>query len=203
MAERQIKSQDRVRDLAEVYTAKREVNDMLDLVKDESYRIDSRFLEPACGNGNFLEEILLRKVHTASMNYSGPKSFEFDLILALTSIYGVDIDPQNVKESRERLSAVVKGVHAAKLSPGKRSKEFDQSVDFVLGTNIIEGDMINRVEHIQFTQYEKKSRSDFLLKTFRLPDLMSAGGDLFSAEPQPIAEMGPVHYTKLGEIVCE
>ena len=56
---KQVKSKKRVADHGEVFTNEREVNAMLDLVKNETERIDSRFLEPACGNGNFLAEVLL------------------------------------------------------------------------------------------------------------------------------------------------
>ena len=65
----QVKSVDRVRDHGEVLTAKREVEAMLDLVKNESERIDSRFLEPACGDGNFLVAILERKLKTVISRY--------------------------------------------------------------------------------------------------------------------------------------
>ena len=68
--ERQVVSRQRVADHGEVYTAKREVNAMLDLVKEETERIDSRFLEPACGNGNFLVEILSRKMEAVRRQYS-------------------------------------------------------------------------------------------------------------------------------------
>jgi type I restriction-modification system DNA methylase subunit len=63
MAKKQIKSKKRVADHGEVFTNEREVNAMLDLVKTETERIESRFLEPACGDGNFLAEILRRKLY--------------------------------------------------------------------------------------------------------------------------------------------
>ena len=67
---KQVKSKKRVTDHGEVFTAASEVNAMLDLVKHETERIDSRFLEPACGNGNFLIEILKRKLHIVEGRYS-------------------------------------------------------------------------------------------------------------------------------------
>ena len=69
MSDNQTKSKKRVRDHGEVFTAEREVKAMCDLVKDETERIDSRFLEPACGNGNFLAEILTRKLATVKKLY--------------------------------------------------------------------------------------------------------------------------------------
>ena len=67
--EKQVKSKQRVADHGEVFTAEREVNAMLDLVKQETERIDSRFLEPACGDGNFLSEILRRKLAVVKRSY--------------------------------------------------------------------------------------------------------------------------------------
>lgn len=71
MTEKQVKSKQRVADHGEVFTAEREVNAMLDLVKNETERIESRFLEPACGDGNFLAEILLRKLAVVQRKYGG------------------------------------------------------------------------------------------------------------------------------------
>lgn len=200
----QIKSKSRVRDLAEVFTAKREVNAMLDLVKDESYRVESRFLEPSCGNGNFLEEILLRKLHTVAAKPRGPKSIEFQIVLALCSTYGVDIDPQNVKEARLRLRSAALGFHASKVKPSKRSDDFDKVVDYILGVNIIEGDMINRVADIRFTEFVRESKTDWgpalEQRVYRLIDLMGTPGDLFEKEPPMAISVRPaVSYTKLWE----
>ena len=94
---KQVKSRQRVMDHGEVYTAEREVNAMLDLVKQETERIDSTFLEPACGNGNFLAEILKRKLAVVTGKY---KRFIGDWekysVLAIMSIYGVDIIERSI-----------------------------------------------------------------------------------------------------------
>ena len=71
--ERQVKSRARVADHGEVFTADREVNAMLDLVKQDTERVDSRFLEPACGDGNFLAEILRRKLQAARLRATPPR----------------------------------------------------------------------------------------------------------------------------------
>lgn len=100
----QIKSKKRVSERGEVFTAEREVKAMCDLVAQECDRIDSRFLEPACGNGNFLAEILTRKLATVKKLYkSNPYDFERYSVLAVSSVYGVDIMQDNVTECRERL----------------------------------------------------------------------------------------------------
>ena len=94
--ERQIKSKKRVADHGEVFTAEREVNAMLDLVKPETERIDSRFLEPACGDGNFLAEILRRKLKEVRRKYrKSPFDYERNAFLAVSSIYGVDLMMDN------------------------------------------------------------------------------------------------------------
>lgn len=93
---KQVKTKKRVRDYGEVYTPQHIVNDMLDLVKHETERIDSRFLEPACGNGNFLAEILRRKLAVVSSRYSKSQiEWERYAVIAVSSIYGVDILEDN------------------------------------------------------------------------------------------------------------
>lgn len=91
----QIKSKQRVKDHAEVFTAEREVKAMCDLVDDELSRIDSKVLEPSCGNGNFLVEIYRRKLKHCKDEKDGLK--------ALASIVGIDIQADNCEESRQRL----------------------------------------------------------------------------------------------------
>lgn len=101
---KQIKSKKRVTDHGEVFTNEREVKAMCDLVKDETERIDSRFLEPACGNGNFLSEILQRKLEVCKKQYrKSPFDYERNSILALTSIYGVELLKDNVDACINRL----------------------------------------------------------------------------------------------------
>lgn len=103
----QVKSRKRVVEHGEVFTAEREVKAMCDLVSDECLRIDSRFLEPACGNGNFLSEILARKLDEVATKYKrSPADYEKNALLALGSLYGVELLLDNVKECRYRLFAL-------------------------------------------------------------------------------------------------
>lgn len=107
MAERQIKSRQRVADHGEVFTAEREVKAMCDLVRDETERIDSRFLEPACGDGNFLVEILARKLAVVKSKYrKSTYDWERYSLLALGSLYGVELLHDNCEICRERLFAI-------------------------------------------------------------------------------------------------
>ena len=111
---RQIKSKERVRAHGEVFTAPREVNAMLDLVKDETERLDATFLEPACGDGNFLDEVLRRKLAVCRRRYGrSAADYEKFSFLACTTLYGVDILADNVARCRERLFARWEGSFAA------------------------------------------------------------------------------------------
>ena len=104
MTKRQTKSKKRVADHGEVFTAEREVNAMLDLVKQETERIDSRFLEPACGDGNFLAGILQRKLAVVKSRYGkNTADYERYAVIAVTSIYGVDILQDNIDDCRNRM----------------------------------------------------------------------------------------------------
>ena len=103
----QIKSKERVSQRGEVFTAEREVNAMLDLVENECLRPDSRFLEPACGDGNFLSAILKRKLTELRRKYKkSPRDYEKLSIVAIGSLYGVDIMNDNVLACRERLYVI-------------------------------------------------------------------------------------------------
>ncbi len=101
---RQIKSKDRVSNFGEVFTSKKEVFNMLNLVRTETSKIDSRFLEPACGDGNFLTEILKFKLKNLEKNYSDNQSkFEKFSIKVFKSLYGIDILKDNINAARKRL----------------------------------------------------------------------------------------------------
>lgn len=141
---RQVKSRERVQKHGEVFTAPREVNAMLDLMKNETERLDSRFLEPACGDGNFLVEILRRKLAVAGNNYQKHQSqlqYEKDAILAISCIYGIDILPDNAHECRARLLEIFKE-HYQSLFPKTIKPECITSAEFLLSKNIILGDAL-------------------------------------------------------------
>lgn len=142
----QIKNKERVKNLGEVYTNEREVNAMLDLVKDESYKISSRFLEPACGNGNFLIKILERKIETVKNTYKSKKEYEYNIVKALSSIYGIDICHDNVRESRDRLFNKIK-------ENIKHNKDLIKTIDYVLEKNIFQGDSLNGQDKILFSEF--------------------------------------------------
>lgn len=136
---KQIKSKQRVAEHGEVFTAKREVNAMLDLVKDETEQIDSRFLEPACGDGNFLTEILRRKLTVVKKRYGKVHSdYEKYAVVAVTSIYGVELLQDNVEDCRERLFSIWNNKYTANCKKDA-SDECREAVRFILSRNILCG----------------------------------------------------------------
>jgi len=138
----QVKSKQRVTEHGEVFTNQREVNAMLDLVKPETERIDSRFLEPACGNGNFLAEVLRRKLTVVDARYNKSQvEWERYSIIAVTSIYGVDILEDNAQECRDRLLGVYTDWYSKVFKQVKI--ECIRSVRFILRRNILWGDALD------------------------------------------------------------
>ena len=133
-----VKSRQRVADHGEVFTPSWIVNDMLDLVKHESVRIESRFLESACGEGNFLKNVLERKLSTVSSKY-GKSEFETKhyALLALMSIYGIELLKDNVEYCREGLLSVF----AKFLEIDEENKSYQAAAN-VLKVNIIQGDAL-------------------------------------------------------------
>lgn len=133
-----VKSRQRVADHAEVFTPSWMVEDMLNLVKNESTRIDSRFLESACGAGNFLKTVLERKLETVRAKY-GKSEFEnrHYALLALMSIYGIELLEDNIKECREELLKI----YSQFLGIGQESN-WKKAGAKVLTVNIIQGDAL-------------------------------------------------------------
>lgn len=139
---KQVKSRERVVNHGEVFTSKREVNAMLDLVKDETERIDSRFLEPACGDGNFLVEILKRKLRVVNKKYGKNLSdYEKYSILAIMNIYGVDILSDNVEDCRDRLYDIWEKDYE-EASRNKTRASIKNAARYILNKNILWGDAL-------------------------------------------------------------
>ena len=147
--EKQVKSRQRVADHGEVNTGEREVNAMLDLVKQETERVDSRFLEPACGDGNFVAEILRRKLEAAKRRATPPKKkkplpleFEKQSVIAVASVYGIDILLDNVLACRERLYDIWNTEYESVC--GKEvSGDCRAAVRFILSRNIVCGNALS------------------------------------------------------------
>lgn len=140
----QVRSKQRVTDHGEVFTADHQVRAMCDLVADECVRIDSRFLEPACGDGNFLAEILTRKLDVTARRYQkSPYDYERNALLALGSLYGVELLHDNVVLCRERLFRVWEARYRKAVRKKDRSGEVLESARYILEKNIICGDALS------------------------------------------------------------
>lgn len=139
---RQVKSKERVEQHGEVFTNEREVNAMCDLVAQECDRIDSRFLEPACGDGNFLAEILRRKLARCKQLYKkNAYDFERFSVLATSSIYGVDILQDNVIECRARLFQIWDKEYKS-VCKKACNNETREAVMYILSQNILCGNAL-------------------------------------------------------------
>lgn len=143
MAKQQIKSKDRVIDHGEVYTAEREVKAMCDLVAQECDRIDSRVLEPACGDGNFLAEIVSRKLATVKRLYKkNAYDYERYSVLAMTSIYGIDILQDNAQECRKRLFDIWDKEYTS-VCKKDCNGDTREAVSYILDHNILCGNALS------------------------------------------------------------
>jgi len=185
--EKQVVSKKRVADHGEVYTGKREVNAMLDLVKQETERIESRFLEPACGKGNFLTEILQRKLRVVESRHGRSQlDYERNAVLAISSIYGIDILEDNVHECRQRLFDIFEHEYA-RIFKETAKDECKKAIQYILDRNIIHGDALSlktvgdNPRPIVFSEWSLVNGSMIKRRDFAFEELLSREGlPLFS-----------------------
>lgn len=214
-----IKSKTRVRDQGEVFTAEREVNAMLDLVKHETERIESRFLEPACGDGNFLAPILERKLAVVESRYKKSQTeYEVNALIAIGSIYGVDIMKDNVKDCRKRLFNIF-DAHYTRLYKKKTKDSIRKSIKAVLKQNIVHGNALtyttegDNPKPIVFSEWVRPRHNGFIKRqdwqyeeivTKQDPSLFKES-IIRQEDGKPVYRVRPVktypsvHMTKLGE----
>ena len=185
----QIKSKERVAEHGEVFTPPRLVEAMLDLVKDETQRIDSRFLEPACGSGNFLIKILQRKLDAVNEKY-GQSDFEnrHYSLLAVMSIYGIELLPDNIAECRENVLEI--------LSNHLNIDDDDllyKAASYVLSQNLVHGNSITMETNdggaITFAEWGYLGKGNFQRRDFRydvmtLNSAVKSKNSLFSFTPE-------------------
>ncbi len=180
-----VKSKQRVADHGEVFTPPWMVEAMLDLVKDETERIDSRFLEPAFGSGNFLVRILQRKLAAVELKY-GKSDFErrYYALLALMCIYGVELLADNIAECRANMLEIL-----TDYLNGDASDDLHRAAGYVLSQNLVHGDALTMRTHdgqpITFSEWGYLGKGKFQRRDFRLDILthssaFSADGDLFA-----------------------
>jgi hypothetical protein len=211
----QIVSKQRVTEHGEVRTDSKEVKAMLDLIEQETSRIESRFLEPACGNGNFLAEILERKLFVVESKYGKCQlEYERNAIFAVSSIYGIDILEDNVLECRKRLF-IIFDLQYNRLFKDKTKDKSRDALKYILDHNIILGDALtlkigdNNTQPLIFSEWSfvrgsMLKRRDFtfhsLLENERMKELplfSDLGEDVFI--PTPLKEFPLVHFMELGD----
>lgn len=210
----QVKSKQRVAEYGEVLTGRREVNAMLDLVKQESERIESRFLEPACGTGNFLAEILRRKLDAVKKRYSKSQfDYERNAVVAISSIYGIDIQKDNVQDCRVRLFGIFDSDYLD-LFRNNTKDDCRASVKYILSRNIIHGNALSLhtegddPQPIIFSEWSPINGSLIKRRDFSFGELMSKANlrdekdlTIFENEdtviPKPIKEYLPIHFLEL------
>lgn len=212
----QVRTKKRVSDHGEVFTGQREVNAMLDLVKQETDRIDSRFLEPACGDGNFLIAILERKFVVVEHRYGKSQlDFERYAVLAVSSIYGIDILPDNVRDCRRRLFEIFEASYT-RFFKASTKDECRKAVRFILERNIVWGDALTlrtadaRQSYIVFSEWSPVSGSMLKRRDFTFHGLLAHEGmkelPLFSDLgenvfiPTPEREYPPVHFMEIARV---
>ena len=213
----QVKSRKRVADHGEVFTSPREVKAMLDLVKQETERIESRFLEPACGTGNFLSEILRRKLDVVKRRYRKSQfEFERNAVIAVSSIYGIDVQEDNVQECRQRLAAIFLDEYYKALYAEDCKAACIESVDYILSCNIVWGDALSlmtvgeRPGYIVFAEWSPINGSLIKRRDFTFHSMIqneSLGElELFSYIsdqgeevyiPTPEKDYPPIHFLEL------
>jgi hypothetical protein len=208
----QVKSKERVADHGEVFTNEREVNAMLDLVKQETERIDSRFLEPACGDGNFLAEILRRKLTIVDSRYSkNINDWERYSVIAVSSIYGVDILEDNAADCQKRLYTIWENRYK-ELFGNDIKTDCCRTIRYLLSRNILWGDALDfknpqTKEPIVFSEWSPVNgvlikRRDYIFKflvekTYQT-SLFNDMGEPATID-EPVKDFPLIHYLKLGE----
>ena len=219
-AERLVVSKERVAGRGEVYTSKVVVNAMLDLVRQETERIESRFLEPACGTGNFLTEIFERKLSIVGSRYGKSQlDYERNAILAVSSLYGIDILEDNVTKCRQRLFEIFDQKYTSRFKK-KTKEECRKAVWFILEKNIIWGDALtlrtvgDNPQPIAFSEWspvngsikrrdfafrelisEKRERAPSLFYDRDQPFYSDLGDQVFI--PLPLREYPLIHFMRV------
>jgi len=221
MAKQQTKSKQRVADHGEVFTAKREVDAMLGLVEQETGRIDSRFLEPACGDGNFLAEILRRKLAVVKSRYGGNAAdYERYAVIAAASIYGIDILRDNVDECRARLFGIWDEEYTLNCKK-QANDEVRAAVQYIFSKNIVQGDALlpeHELDRIVLPEWSAVNGCLIKRRNYILRQMVNGGeddqqldmlGNSGEYEIDPVThkqilkpgagEFPPTHYRRLPE----
>jgi hypothetical protein len=183
-----IKSKQRIADHGEVFTPAWMVEAMLDLVKGETERIDSRFLEPACGSGNFLARILQRKLAAVELKF-GKSDFEkrHYALLTLMCTYGIELLADNIAECRANLLEILTDYLNL-----EESEELYRAAAYVLSQNLVHGDALTMRtsdgQPITFAEWGYLGKGKFQRRDFRFDILTHSSA--FGEEGTLFAHLG-------------
>lgn len=221
-----IVSKQRVADHGEVFTPPGLVNDMLDLVAHECERIDSRFLEPACGDGNFLAEVLRRRLAAVTKKRKRAITlWEQDALLSLACLYGIELLFDNVRVCRDRLHCIFAETYCARFDKKARPAVL-AAARHIVRCNILQGDALKMttagdegfpVRPLVFTEWSMLSGGKFKRRCYEFRELTrplpgatpalfdddveplfcEAGKPVFV--PRPLETPPLMHYLALGE----
>lgn len=183
-----VKSKQRVADHGEVFTPEWMVEAMLDLVRNETERIDSRFLEPACGSGNFLVKVLKRKLEVVDFKY-GKSSFERRqyALLGLMCIYGIELLSDNISECRTNLLEIFAEHLGTSLDD-----DLQRAASYVVSQNIVHGDALTMLrfdtDPIVFPEWGYVGKGRYQRRDFRFEALTYSSE--FSAKDSLFSDLG-------------
>ncbi len=203
-------NKERVLNLGEVKTPQNTVDDILDLFEDVNYK--SRFFEPGCGDGNFLTNILSRKLQMISSHQDFKDNIkqnyveipEFKMIISLASIYGVDIDKKNIINSQQRMKNIVLNFYKKKFKTKIIPEYFEKIIAKIISNNILVGDLLNGIEEIKVIEYSEVPVNRVQKRLFKFEDLLYPDDEIFRDDlklfghiPEPYKTHKPVHYREL------
>jgi hypothetical protein len=192
---RQIRSRDRVRDLAEVFTHQREIDAMLDMIPDAFEHLDIKFLEPSCGSGNFLVEILRRKLASVSKRDTvSQEQYEHRMLRALASIYAIDISTENVQEAHVRMAHVMLEHYEMDGNTIEPTVGFLSAVNLIIHANLIEADSLADPWGIEMCDWQPRAGGRFQ-RVWSAPLVPEDERGLLWSERAEDDE--PVHYSEM------
>ena len=202
-----MKSKNRVKNLGEVYTPNFVVKDMVGRMKDLNF--SSKFFEPGCGDGNFIEEIIKLKFKLASQTNEikklkkvddDSKLANFIILQAISSIYGVDVDKKNIEECRLRFFVTFESEYK-KIFKKTPNQDFTNLIRQIINCNIVQGDLINGTSKILINEYSALDGMKINLKTYNYEDLIFRTDEVFKDDsklfyhiPTPVKEHSPVYF---------
>lgn len=177
---KQIKSKQRVQQHGEVFTADREVNAMLDLVGPYIEEIATTVLEPACGEGAFLTSILERKLEVASCFSGSGYSMEWNALRVLSTLYGVDIQNDNVCICRKKMNAIVSD-YIKQQNGHEPSSGFAKAAAVILKHNIVCGNTLTgtnlKGKDLKFSEWSFETDGIISLREYSYNEIIDAGGE--------------------------